>query len=85
MEKVLSFAHDGKGYTSKPLDFEAMCMINEAHNDKNLYGPLMICRDAVDYLFEGIVSQEVMKNLDVSIRTYLCIELWGFYAEVLQR
>lgn len=85
MEKVLSFTQNGKEYVSKPFDFEAMCIINEAHNDKNLYGVLMFCRDAVDYLFEGIVSQETINNLDTSVRALFCIDLWGWYVEELQR
>lgn len=85
MEKVLKFIQDGKEYVSKPFDFEAMCIINEAHNDKDLYGPLMICRAAVNYLFEGIVSQKTINSLDPSVRAILCIDLWCWYVEDMKR
>lgn len=42
MQHTLTFKHDNKKYVSKPFDFEAMCIINDAHNDENKNGPLNI-------------------------------------------
>ena len=35
MQHTLTFKHENKKYVSKPFDFEAMCIINDAHNDEN--------------------------------------------------
>lgn len=47
MQHTLTFVKDKVKYVSKPFDFEAMCIINDAHNDENKKGPLSICRDAL--------------------------------------
>ena len=84
MQHTLTFKAAGKKYVSKPFDFETMCIINDAHNDREKRGPLNICRDAVDYMFEGTeATQDVINSLDIKERTRLCIELWGFYVDVL--
>ena len=49
----INICKDKVKYVSKPFDFEAMCIINDAHNDENKKGPLSICRDALDYMFVG--------------------------------
>lgn len=84
MQHTITFTKDKKKYVSKPFDFEAMCIINDAHNSDGKRGPLNICRDALDYMFEGTeATQDVINSLDVGERTRLCIDLWGFYAEAL--
>lgn len=84
MQHTITFTKDKKKYVSKPFDFETMCIINDAHNDSSKRGPLNICRDAVDYMFEGTeATQDIIDNLEPEERTRLCIELWGFYAEAL--
>ncbi|MBD9026760.1 MAG: hypothetical protein EGR09_07785 [Clostridiales bacterium] len=84
MQHTLTFTHNKKKYVSKPFDFEAMCIINDAHNDESKNGPLNICRDAVDYMFEGTeATQDIINSLDVNTRSRLCIELWKFYIEAL--
>ena len=35
MQHTLTFVKDKVKYVSKPFDFEAMCIINDAHNDEN--------------------------------------------------
>lgn len=84
MQHTVTFTKDDKKYVSKPFDFEAMCIINDIHNSGLKRGPLNICRDALDYMFEGTeATQDVIDSMDVGERTRLCIELWGFYAEAL--
>lgn len=84
MQHTLTFTVGNKKYVSKPFDFETMCVINDAHNDRTKRGPLNICRDAVDYIFEGTeATQDVIDALDVKERARLCVELWGFYVDVL--
>lgn len=83
MQRTLSITVDKKTITSKPFDFEAMCIINDAHNDEKAKGPLSMCRDAVDYLFEGVATQEVINSLDLNTRTKLCLTLWGMYVDSL--
>ena len=84
MQHTLTFTVDKKKYVSKPFDFEAMCIINDAHNDENKKGPLNMCRDAVDYMFEGTeATQDVIDSLDLSERSKMCITLWGFYLDAL--
>lgn len=84
MQHTLSFTKGDTKYISKPFDFEAMCLINDAHNDDKKHGPLNICRDAVDYMFEGTdADQSVIDSLDVSVRSGLCIKLWEFYIEAV--
>lgn len=84
MQHTLTFTVDKKKYVSKPFDFEAMCIINDAHNDENKKGPLNICRDALDYMFEGTeATQDVIENMSLADRSRLCVELWGFYVDAL--
>lgn len=84
MQHTLSFTKDKTKYVSKPFDFEAMCMINDAHNDDKKKGPLTICRDAVDYMFEGTqATGEIIDSLDIDVRSQMCIKLWGFYVDAL--
>ena len=66
MQHTLTFVKDKVKYVSKPFDFEAMCIINDAHNDENKKGPLSICRDALDYMFEGtedVYKRQVHKSI----------------------
>lgn len=84
MQHTLTFTVGDTKYVSRPFDFETMCIINDAHNDKEKRGPLNICRDAVDYMFEGTeATQEVINDLDAGTRTKLCISLWEFYVDAL--
>lgn len=84
MQHTLTFKSGSKKYVSKPFDFETMCIINDAHNDSEKRGPLNICRDAVDYMFEGTeATQDIIDALDAGERTKLCITLWEYYADAL--
>ena len=47
-------------------------------------GPLNICREAVDYMFEGTeATQDIINSLDIGERSAMCIKLWGFYVDAL--
>lgn len=84
MQNTLNFTLNKKKYVSKPFDFETMCIINDAHNDRLKKGPLNICRDAVDYMFEGTeATDDIIGSLDVSTRSELCLEAWKMYTEAL--
>ncbi len=84
MQHTLTFTKDKQKYVSKPFDFEAMCIINDAHNDGTKNGPLNICREAVDYMFEGTdATQDIIESLDTGDRAKMCIELWSFYVDAL--
>ena len=73
MQHTLTFKHDNKKYVSKPFDFEAMCIINDAHNDENKNGPLNICREAVDYMFEGTDATQ-----DIICLLYIQDYVWNY-------
>lgn len=84
MQHTITFTKDKEKYVSKPFDFEAMCIINDAHNSAEGRGPLNICRGAVDYLFEGTnATQDIINSLGLETRSRLCLELWGFYVDAL--
>ncbi len=84
MQHTLSFEIGDTKYISNPFDFEAMCIINDAHSGRGRKGPLNICRDAVDYMFEGTqADQSVIDSLDVKTRAELCIKVWEFYVEAI--
>lgn len=84
MQHTLTFTVGDTKYVSRPFDFETMCIINDAHNDREKRGPLNICRDAVDYIFEGTdATQDIIDSLDAPTRTRLCIKLWEFYIDAI--
>ena len=84
MQHTLSFSVGDRKYVSRVFDFEAMCIINDAHNDDTKNGPLNICKDALLYMFEGTeATEDIIKQADVSVLTDMCLKLWGFYAEAL--
>lgn len=84
MQHTLSFELNKKKYVSKPFDFEAMCLINDSHNGDGEKGPLSICRNALDYMFEGTeATQDVIDSIDVGSRSGMCLKLWGFYVDAL--
>lgn len=84
MQHTLTFSVGDTKYVSRPFDFETMCIINDAHNSSNKRGPLNICREAVDYIFEGTdATQDVIDALDAGERSKLCVRLWEFYVDAL--
>lgn len=84
MQHILDFTKENKKYISKPFDFEALCLVNDAHISGAEKGPVRICSGAVDYMFEGTeATQEIIDGLDLSTRVELCMRIWSFYAEAL--
>ena len=84
MQHTLTFEQDKKKYVSKPFDFEAMCMINDAHASEDKDGILSVCRGAVDYLFEGTeATQDIIDDMDYAEHTQMCLTLWKFYLDAL--
>lgn len=84
MQHTLTFNYNKKKYVSKAFDFETMCMVNDSHNIGESKGPLSICRNGVDYMFEGTeATQDIINALPPQERSRLCLELWGFYVEAL--
>ena len=82
MQHTLTFVKDKVKYVSKPFDFEAMCIINDAHNDENKKGPLSICRDALDYMFEGTdATQDIIDSVDVNVQR--CVLHFGGFTLTL--
>ena len=84
MQHTLTFEKDKKKYVSKPFDFEALCMIGDAHGVKENHSIFSICRDAIDYLFEGTeATQDIIDSMDVKEHAKMCLTLWNFYIDVL--
>ena len=84
MQHTLTFKKGDKKYVSKPFDFETMCIINDAHNDETRRGPLNICREAVDYMFEGTeATEDIIGSLEAAERAALCMMAWKLYVDAL--
>lgn len=84
MQKTLSIEKNGAKIISKPFDFEAMCLVNDAHNRSEKPGILRMCEDALLYMFEGTeADNELIKSLPVEEHSSLCLAVWDFYAEAL--
>ncbi len=83
LKKTLSFTADGREYISKPFDFEAMCLVNDNHIAGKRQGPLRMCRDALEYMFDGVIAGGTLEAADISVIARLCMEVWDMYAEAL--
>ena len=76
MEQRVLTIDIGETVVSKPWDFEAMCLVDDAKQRGE--GQLRMGRDAVFYLFEGTkATDEVLNSLpsetlsDLSMRVFL--------------
>lgn len=83
MQTTLSFKHEGKTYTSKQFDFEALCLINDKHGDDNK-GVFRMTADAVDYMFRESEGAGIIKELSPAVRARLCREAWEMYADAIK-
>ncbi|MCH5212266.1 MAG: hypothetical protein J1G06_04560 [Oscillospiraceae bacterium] len=89
MQNTISFELNGKKYVSKPFDFEAFCLINEAHvNTPSKYSHSSIYRvggAAIDHMFEGTeATQEIIDELSIPEKAKLAHAAWKIYAEEIK-
>ncbi len=85
MNNTLSFTLDKKKYTSKPFDFEAFCLVNDKHIEKDAKSVYRICSDAVGYMFDGTdAAGDVLAALAPGEYAKLCREVWDMYADALK-
>lgn len=83
-QQTLSVEINGETVISKPFDFEAMCLIDDARNSSEKVGILRLGIEAVSYLFEGTVAtDQEIKKLSVQKRTALSQKVWRFYVDTL--
>lgn len=84
MQRVLSFTVGNKKYVSKPYDFETACKIDDVRYGGEKNGPLNMCCNAVDYMFEGTeATQDIINSLATSVRVRFCMTVWDWYFEDL--
>ena len=83
MQNTISFELEGKKYVSKPFDFEAFCLINEAHvNSQEARASIYrLGGAAIDHMFEGTeATQDVIDKLPTAQRAKLALAVWEIYA-----
>lgn len=79
-QRVLSVKLGKKTIVSKPWDFEAMCLVDDAKK-KSKGGSLRHGANAVYYLFEGTeVTGEVLQKMEPAIFGKLCLKVSGWYS-----
>lgn len=79
-QRVLSVKLGEKTVVSKPWDFEAMCLVDDAKK-KSKGGTLRNGADAVYYLFEGTeATNEVLQKMEPSAFGNLCMKVSGWYS-----
>ena len=84
MQRVLTFTYNKKKYTSKPWDFEAMCLVQEAQ----LSGAKGVCKtggDAVDYLFEGTEATPDILNAALPEKWNMCNTVIDWYFDDMKK
>lgn len=83
--QVLTVEKDGQQISSKPFDFEAMCLINDIHSHNADQGTLRMGARAVSHLFEGTgVTDEDIEKLSVQKRTAMSLQVWNWYCMELE-
>lgn len=81
MKQTISVVKEDKTVVSRPFDFEAMCLVDDAHSAAKRPGILRMCRPAVEYMFDGTeAGGEFIKTLDPGAMAALCLEVWDMYA-----
>ena len=82
--QILEIEKDGKKVASKPFDFEAMCLIDDARNRDQKAGVLRLGIEAVSHLFEGTgISDRDIDALSPAERAWLSETVWKWYVEAL--
>lgn len=80
-QRVLSIKQGKKTIVSKPWDFEAMCLVDDAKRS-NRSGTLRSAVAAVYYLFEGTeVTGETLDTLAPSALSKLCMQVHRWYTD----
>ena len=86
MQMTISVKIGEEEVISKPFDFEAMCLIDDARYGGEKSGPLNFCREVVPYLFDGTkATEKELKNLPPDVMAGLCNKVWSIYVEVMKK
>lgn len=81
---TLKFEYHQKTYISKPFDFEALCLINDHHGDKDT-GIFRMAAPAVRYMFDGTeATSDIINKLPLAEMSRLCREAWEMYLNVIK-
>lgn len=85
MEQKRLRVKKGKKYiSSKPWDFEAMCLVDDAKRE-NAGGGLRAGLGAVYYLFEGTeITDTELSAIAPGVMMRLCLDVMRWYAEEMQ-
>ncbi len=84
MQTVLTFTHKKKKYVSKPWNFHAAVMIEKEYlklEEGEKVDPVILCGEAVDYLFEGTEATSEILDSAVSAKMRMCREIWKRYLD----
>lgn len=82
-QNTLTVKLGDKDIVSKPFDFEALCLINDAHG-RGESGAVNLGHYALPHMFKGTaVTDEVLNTLSIPERGKLCAEIFGMYIEAL--
>ena len=84
MQRTLSFTYNKKKYISKPWDFEAMCLVQEAQVS-GVKGIGRTGGDAVEYLFEGTDATAEILNAAIVEKMAMCRTVVNWYFEDMQK
>lgn len=79
-QRVLCLHIDGEKIVSKPWDFEAMCLVDDARRNRG--GDLSMGKTAVAYLFEGTkATEDVLKAATAAEMATVCKKVCRWYVE----
>lgn len=79
-QRVLCLHIDKEKIVSKPWDFEAMCLVDDARRKQG--GDLSMGKEAVSYLFEGTSATEnVLKTAPAAEMATACKKVCRWYVE----
>lgn len=82
-QRTLSIQRGRSKIVSKPFDFEAMCIVDDAH--KKGTGAIRAGMEAVYYLFTGTsVTDEDIHALSYEKQTELAMRVFKWYGEAAE-
>ena len=81
MEQRVLVIKVGRGkIVSRPWNFEAMCLVNDAQVGGGQPGITKMAIGAVFYLFEGTnATEDYLKSLSEKVMSGLCLKVWTWY------